>query len=320
MTVLASNLLIAAVDICLRSQKIMLSIGYEPLMLLLALTAFRFLFPFAVSFWRIIYFTQWLSAAAAFLRRLCDLSDFRPVSAALLLRGIWLAGVGYRLCRFGRDKAVYLRFVGRYGKKLNRQEPYRTMMAGICGGRKNPIWIMRVPYYGVPMQYGTFWPYLLLPYLLELEREELYYVLCHETAHYYCHDNFARDVIAILCALYWWNPMCGLWKRRADLLFEMRVDDKLAGGDVQRREAYCRALRCVNEKVREMLQEPVADPFAVVFAPVSGKEDLQLRERMIYREKRGWSALSYLLAGIALAVCVCSCCLTWEWIVAKFTL
>lgn len=310
MTVLTSNLLIVVIALCFRNRKIMLSIGYKLLIVFLVLTAIRFLLPVELPFSRNIYFPEWLSAVVAFVQHVFISFGIIKVSISSLLGLVWLGGSLYHFRRFCRRKSQYRHFVVRYGNNMNRKEPYQTMMAEICGKRRNPLWVVRAPYYSAPMQYGTFRPYIVLPTTMELSEEELYYVLRHETAHYYHHDAFIKDAISIIRAIYWWNPLCRLLEEKTDILLEMRVDDTLIDGDAATREAYCRTLDHISEKLQEDPSIPGMGA-ALSMATLKG-EDLRYREIMMHREKGRKSILFFLLAGFVAAAYICSYCFIFE--------
>lgn len=310
MTVLTSNLLIAVIVLCFRNRKIMLSIGYKLLIVFLVLTAIRFLVPVEMPFSRNIVFPERLSAVVAFVQHAFISFGIIKVSIWSMFGLVWLGGTVYHFRKFCRRKSDYRHFVIRYGNSVNRQEPYRTMMAEICGKRRNPLWVVRAPYYSTPMQYGTFRPYIVLPDTLELSEEELYYVLRHEAAHYYHHDAFIKDVICIIRAVYWWNPLCKLLEEKTDILLEMRVDDKLIDGDPETREAYCRTLDHIRGKIQEDSSVPGIGA-AISMATAKG-EDLKYREIMMQREKGRKSILFVLLAGFVTAVYICSYCFIFE--------
>lgn len=185
------------------------------------------------------------------------------------------------------------------------------MMKEICGGRKNPLWVVIVPYYGTPMQYGTFQPYIVLPKTLVLSREELYCVLRHETAHYYHRDALIKDIIAFLCAVYWWNPLCKILQNKADMLLEMRVDDRLICGDAEVREQYCNTLDEISAKLQGIPSIPGSVSAISMAAPLG--EDLKYRQAMMRRKrKRSQSLLFCGMAGLVAALYIGSYCFILE--------
>ncbi len=310
MTILASNLLIAVIVICFRNQKIMLSIGYKLVAVLLTLTVLRFLFPFEVPFSRNIYFPKRLSAGVAFLRHAFFTFGVIHISIWALFGCVWFGGTVYFLYRHYKKKSDFRHYIIRYGHNMSDQEPYRKMMAEICGKRRNPLWVVRVPYYGAPMQYGTILPYIVIPSTMDFSEEEIYCILRHETAHYYRHDALLKDAMGILRAIYWWNPLSKHLESKTDLLLEMRVDEKLIAGDEAAREVYCKTLDRINEEIRGKSAMPGIDA-AIPIADVKS-EDLECRQSMMRREKRKKGTLFYSLAAVAFAIYIGSYCFTFE--------
>ncbi|MCM1057015.1 MAG: M56 family metallopeptidase [Firmicutes bacterium] len=310
MTVLASNLLIVMIVLCFRSRKILLSVGYKLIAVFLALTVLRFLFPFEVPFSRNIYFPGWLSKGVAYFRHPFLRFGMIRISACTILGCVWIGGTVYFIYKHFKDKASCRHYIIRYGENLTKREPYKRMMAEICGSRRNPLWVVKVPYYGAPMQYGTIRPYIVLPSTMNFSEEEIYYILRHETAHYYRHDALLKDAIGILRAIYWWNPLAGQMEKKTDLLLEMRVDEKLIAGDAVAREAYCRTLDRVNEEIRGKSAMPGIDA-AIPVADVKS-EDLERRQSMMRRNKEKRGPLFYGLAAFAVGIYIASYCFTLE--------
>lgn len=310
MTILTSNLLIAVIVLCFRNQKIMLSIGYKLVAVFLMLTLLRFLFPFEVPFSRNVYFPEWLSFIISLLRYSFISFWVIRISLWTLFGCVWLGGTLYFFRRHYRHKESFRHYIVRYGRRIDLEEPYKTMMAEICGKRRNPLWVVTAPYYGAPMQYGTFFPYIVIPDTMDFSEEEIYYILRHETAHYYRHDALFKDAVGFIRAIYWWNPLCSHLESKTDILLEMRVDDKLIKGDAAAREAYCRTLDRINEEIRGKSYVPGIDA-AISVANVKG-EDLEYRQSMMRREKKKKGPLFYLLAASVFAAYICSYCFTLE--------
>lgn len=311
MTILTSNLLIAVIVLCCRDRKIMLSVGYKLLLLFLALTTIRFVFPFELPFAKNIYFFGLLAEIVASIRHPYVSWNSLEGSLAVLLGCLWLWGTVRRLFHMHQRKAKFRRFVTRYGKNVSNKEPYRSMMAEICGKRKNPLWVVTVPYYGTPLQYGTIRPYIVLPETLTLSEEELYYVLRHEVAHFYHRDALIKDLITFICAVYWWNPLCRILQKKADILLEMQVDHSLIRGDGEIRETYCQILDNISSKLQGDPSIPGAAA-AISMATARG-EDLQCRQEMMRREdKKPQRLLFCALAGFVTCVYICSYCFILE--------
>lgn len=312
MTILTSNLLIAVLVLCFRSRKIMLSVGYKLLILFLALTAVRFLFPFEFPFAKNVYMPEWLSAIVALMRHAFISFGKIQISVTSLFGVVWLGGTIFYGYRFYRRKTSYRHYVVRYGTNRTRQEPYQSLMAEIGGKKLNSLWVVTAPFFGAPMQYGTICPYIVLPSTLELTREELYYVLCHETAHFYHHDAFIKDAISIIRAVYWWNPLGGILEKKSDILLEMRVDDNLVNGDDVTREAYCNVLNHISEKIQAGEETPVPGAGAALSMAAITGDDLKYRQEMMRQGKRKKGVLFYLLAFLVIAIYIFSYCFTFE--------
>lgn len=311
MTVLTSNLLIAVIVLCFRDRKIMLSIGYKLVLLFLGLTIVRFLFPVELPFTRNMNFFGLLAEFVVALRHPYISWKFIEISIVVLLGVVWIWGTVRRLRDLHDRKEKFRHFVTRYGINVSNQEPYRSMMKEICGGRKNPLWVVIVPYYGTPMQYGTFQPYIVLPKTLVLSKEELYCVLRHETAHYYHRDALIKDIIAFLCAVYWWNPLCKILQNKADMLLEMRVDDRLICGDAEVREQYCSTLDEISAKLQGIPSIPGSVSAISMAAPLG--EDLKYRQAMMRRKrKRSQSLLFCGMAGLVATLYIGSYCFILE--------
>lgn len=312
MTILTSNLLIAVLVLCFRNRKIMLSLGYKLLILFLTLTAIRFLIPFEFPFSRNVYFSEWTSAIVAHLRHVFASVGVIQISVTSLFGVVWLGGTIYFIYRFYKRKENYRRYVVRYGTNRNRQEPYRSIMEEIGGKKKSSLWVVTAPFFGAPMQYGTLRPYIVLPSTLELSEEELYFVLRHETAHFYHHDAFIKDAISIIRAIYWWNPLCAILEKKSDVLLEMRVDDKLVCGDAATRETYCNVLNRISEKIQVEDETPVPGVGAAISMASIRGDDLKYRQEMMRQGKKRKGISFYMLAAVVIAVYIFSYCFTFE--------
>jgi len=289
----------------------MLSIGYKLVLLFLGLTIVRFLFPVELPFTRNMNFFGLLAEFVVALRHPYISWKFIEISIVVLLGVVWIWGTVRRLRDLHDRKEKFRHFVTRYGINVSNQEPYRSMMKEICGGRKNPLWVVIVPYYGTPMQYGTFQPYIVLPKTLVLSKEELYCVLRHETAHYYHRDALIKDIIAFLCAVYWWNPLCKILQNKADMLLEMRVDDRLICGDAEVREQYCSTLDEISAKLQGIPSIPGSVSAISMAAPLG--EDLKYRQAMMRRKrKRSQSLLFCGMAGLVATLYIGSYCFILE--------
>ncbi len=183
MTVLASNLLIIVISFCFRDQEIMLSIGYKLVTLFLTLTVLRCIVPFEFPFAKNIYFPEWLSAIVALLRHSFFSFGFIHISIWFFIGWGWAIGTIYHLCKIVAEKKVTEHYIARYSHNITDSEPYKSIMIQVEKSQRLihecPLWIYRVFYSGTPMQIGTIYPSILIPYDMDLPEEKLVFVLHH---------------------------------------------------------------------------------------------------------------------------------------------
>ncbi len=281
MTVLTSNILIVVIALCFRKQNVILSIGYRLVSLFLILTVIRSIIPFELPVSRNIYFPHQLSVVIAALRHVFFQVGPVGISVWFLIGLIWMIGSLYHIYQLMKRKTFLNRYITRYGFNVTGLEPFRSAMEKTAPPRfqpvhRRPIQIYKVIYSGAPMQFGTLYPCILLPYEMELSEEQLGYVLRHEAAHFYRHDTLIKDVISVICAIYWWNPLSQKLKQQLDLLAEMHVDGAIIGEDSEKRRIY-------HEVLQEVISQSTADsslPSLNAAESSKGKADRDLRYRL----------------------------------------
>ena len=314
MTVLASNLLIIVISFCFRDQEVMLSIGYKLVSLFLVLTALRCIVPFEFPFAKNIYFPEWLSAVVALLRHSFFSFGFIHISIWFLIGCVWAVGTIYHLYRIVAEKKVTEHYIARYSHNITDSEPYKSIMIQVEKSQRLihecPLWIYRVFYSGTPMQVGTIYPSILIPYDMELPEEKLAFVLHHEAAHFYRHDTLIKDVISIICAIYWWNPLCRRLKKQVDLISEMHVDHHIIKRDAERRRMYCEVL---DDIAAQCSKNPDLPTLQADSAEGDRKNrDLEYRYKMMFRQRKSNIPLAILLTIIVLFIYIGSYRYTFE--------
>ena len=85
------------------------------------------------------------------------------------------------------------------------------------------IEIIKTAYVKAPCSFGILSPKILLPDR-EYGNDELQYILMHEYTHIRSHDILIKQLIAVLCGIYWWNPIVYLLKKDLDQSLEIRCD------------------------------------------------------------------------------------------------
>lgn len=247
MTFLASNLIIVLITMCFHHEKILLSIGYKVIAVFLILTLLRILFPFEMPFSENIYLPKLLSLVMGIIRHPFIELEGIGISIWTGLEVVWGIGFLVNLYRYEKDCRIIRQFHHRYGIDVTREEPYCSILAEVCGERKNDFRIMRVPALNSPMLTGIRKPCIMIPIEEELSREELYYTFRHETFHHYHRDILVKFGVGLLGMVYWWNPACKKLKEQLEQILEMRIDENVAEHDKRRAVGYMASMINIME-------------------------------------------------------------------------
>lgn len=145
----------------------------------------------------------------------------RPVQ---WLPAIWLAGAAAVLVGQG---GIYLAT----RKKLLRwstavEEPRTKLLFSRCQqelGMQEQVRLMRCCLLDTPMLMGLWRPCILLPEV-ELEEQQLRYVLLHELSHRRRRDLWLKFLLLVAKAVHWFNPLVWWMARRASADIEVACD------------------------------------------------------------------------------------------------
>lgn len=145
----------------------------------------------------------------------------RPVQ---WLPAIWLAGAAAVLVGQG---GIYLAT----RKKLLRwstavEEPRTKQLLSRCQqelGMQEQVCLMRCCLLDTPMLMGLWRPCILLPEV-ELEEQQLRYVLLHELSHRRRRDLWLKFLLLVAKAVHWFNPLVWWMARRASADIEVACD------------------------------------------------------------------------------------------------
>jgi beta-lactamase regulating signal transducer with metallopeptidase domain len=151
----------------------------------------------------------------------------------------------------------------------------------------------------MPMTWGFWRPAALLPAeAANWERERLRLVLRHELAHVRRGDCLTQALAAVVCALYWFNPMVWLAAAR------MRVERERACDDVVVALGQTRASDYAGHLL-EIARQLSAAPRAAL--PVARRSGLEQRLRALLdggNHHRGLTRRAAVSVAFALAVCL----------------
>lgn len=285
MTILASNLIIVLITFCFRHRKIMLSIGYRLLAVFLVFTLIRFLFPFELPFAKNIYLSGVFPNCISYFRHPFYQIGFFKISLWSIFECVWFVGILVKLRRHIKDCRGSARFIAAHGRDVSRKEPYKTLLDDICGKRKNPFRVILLSPLDVPQVYGILSPRILIPAHMELNREELDFVLHHEAYHYFHRDILIKEAVSLLCILYWWNPACKLFQEQVGLILEMHVDDSLVSNHSDSETAYLHSLVHIME-VASGANPEVPSGLTVAIASKNSEELTKRFQMLCHKNKR----------------------------------
>ena len=185
-------------------------------------------------------------------------ADRAPSRVPLILGGVWLAGVVVSLARMA-SLARRWRGIARRAERITDYEFLSRFDSHVLLARSSEC--------AQPTVIGFVDPVVVLPAGYELTEEEMSAVFAHELAHVERRDNLIAFVVQLVCALFWFEPLHRIARRKLVELRE-RVCDELVlerGCDAQ---AYARALA-----------RSTRNAFAHQHA-VACMSSLRLRERM----------------------------------------
>lgn len=246
MTVLFSNALIIFLYFIFRNTDFMMELGYRLLAFFLVITFLRVMLPLEMPFSTNLNLSQSVSHVIieTFVEPLWTGTQFHPSVWNLFLI-VW--GIGSCI-GFVRLIYVYYSFWKRIvvlGTDVTHDPTYRSCIEQLCEEyhKRNRFHIVRMPVISTPMIYGLGKPYILLPMNLDLNENQLYYVLSHEAAHYFHHDLWIKFVSQLICVLYWWNPFTRLLRNQINDILELRIDSHIVNSP--RAESKAEYLDCL---------------------------------------------------------------------------
>lgn len=250
MAFLSSTIVIIFTAICFCNKKLLISFGYKMFALVLGFTALRFLLPIQFPFTANVVLSDKLSQAVSFFRHHFIWLEHLGISFSIweILEIIWIIGALVKLALFIKDSLVFNHWVVWYSINVSEDEHYCRLLEEICGDSANSFCVFELSGLKVPMLYGIRNPRILIPIGMELQEDDLRYLLSHETAHHFHHDIAIKLGMSLLNIIYWWNPACYALKDQLDAVLEMRIDDYVTKGVFETTRGY---LRCISRVAEE---------------------------------------------------------------------
>ncbi len=312
MTVIATNILLIFLALCLRKITWLIRIGYKILAVFAVFAVLRFLLPVEFPFTMTRRLPRFLSQLlSAFRHPLFAIGEWN-ISLWTLFLIVWGVGAVIGIGRFIYDYWRTNQQIVLYGKELTDKQYYKELLDSICKvqNRRNCFRVIEMPGLQVPILFGIFSPRILLPDNNQVSENDLYYILKHEIAHHFHHDLMLKAVVRIVTLVYWWDPFCIMLNKQADIILEMHVDDIVTEEDGRPTIEY---MECLIRTGSEALGRYAALKNYSVGALPQKTSDLHKRVKLLSGKKpKVRAATNILVAAVALSVYLFSYLYVWE--------
>lgn len=137
---------------------------------------------------------------------------------------IWLIGIAYHLLKHLIEHHNVMRYIHNIPKTESKEG--KKILEELDKG--NRIEVLKTSAIKSPCCIGIFRKRILLPNR-EYSKDELRYILLHEYAHLCNNDILLKELIMVLCWIYWWNPIVYLLKKELNQSIEIRCDLSVVG-------------------------------------------------------------------------------------------
>lgn len=229
MSVLFSTIFIAAIHVLRNRDFFLRSFGVHTILFLYALCFFRALvvleLPFALPVGLRSAYSQAFEALWSARMQVDDASIRLP----LVLCGVWLVVAATLILQFfWMNQKVAQKLSWCCGNPTSFAGGMLTRVKSESR-RKLDVSLCVCPMLDVPMGIGVFQKQILLPDAA-YTREETYYILKHEYAHFCNRDLLIKFLVRMFCCVFWWNPAVYLLKRDIAQILEIKCDMKATEG------------------------------------------------------------------------------------------
>ena len=249
MSFLFANFIIILLYLVFRNQKLMVKLGIPILSIGLGITVLRMFLPFEFVFLsHNVYLPKIPSYLLDYFLGYHHFGNCFSLWTFAVI--IWISGTLYLAARYIINECIFASNLKKNCHKLPEHAKAFLIFQKIQEEfpKTRNISLYTLPQVCTPMIYGLLRPYILLPEKLDLDEEQLYFVLRHEASHYLHHDLFLKLFINILSIVYWWNPCTRLLSEQTNSIIEMRVDRSVAKVPSQKVK-YLECLLAVAEKI-----------------------------------------------------------------------
>jgi Antirepressor regulating drug resistance, predicted signal transduction N-terminal membrane component len=224
MAVLGFSVLVAALTLLRRLTWFLVSFSILPLLFLIGISIFRLFVVTEFSFTSVIRSYVIFPAIMNFLAfPLFLLPNGYAFTVAQLLAVAWCVVAVFLIIRFAVNYSKFKKWVDSLPSVADTR--LHNILYEIAGDSKykSKIKILSDDTIETPMISGFFHPVIFYP-KLDLDEEQIRYVLHHEWNHFVQKDSWYKLVVHLICCIMWWNPVVYLLKRDLEHTLELRCD------------------------------------------------------------------------------------------------
>lgn len=123
-----------------------------------------------------------------------------------LILFLWVTGIFYNLIKLWTEYWDFSNFISLCTPCHSKE--IQEILDVIAKNHLHPVTfhVVKSRHIKTPCITGFFHPVILLPDI-PFRKEELRFILYHETTHYYHHDLWFLLLSELIICLYWWNPL-----------------------------------------------------------------------------------------------------------------
>ena len=177
-------------------------------------------------------------------------------------------------------------FYSAYAKELSKIEPISSGQVECITKKVIPendrrkITITQSRYVAVPFVSGLRKATIVLPAIAYTD-EELRFIIEHEYIHFRNKDAYIRLLVAVFCAVFWWNPIVHLLKFDLDNTLEMKCDRRVIQG---RNKAD---ILSYGQVLLKFASTDISKKASFITSEFSSDKAIKQRFQLIYQSKRG---------------------------------
>lgn len=180
----------------------------------------------------------------------------------IILGVVWLLGAIVALTRLIWQAHHLDRTLG----ALNRINPRDLQLAPTVTVPRN-VTIYHLPGVSSPFVSGLRHPKLILP-SLDLDSSTLNHIMRHELQHIKNRDVLIKYLISVLVCVYWWFPPMYLFRRQANMIIDMRVDNQIVQhADKTEYFSYTQSLVDVTKQLKRVPNTPITPALSAALLP-----------------------------------------------------